>query len=369
MMSTLLVPLDGSELAERALPYAAALAQARGARMILLRVASPLGWLGPPEEEHAREADLRALKQRLMAQGLAVEAQVKHAYFVETGRAICEVAQQRRADLIVMSTHGHGGLGRFIYGSTADQVLRQAETPVLLIPAASEHAWPTDRSPRILVPLDGSDLAATALGPATELATALKAEISLLQVVEPPNYGLQPGVAPTFHVDPEAELAAAHAYLEQVARELRAAGHTVRVRAVGGFARPTLASMATGERADLLVMATHGRGGLARLVLGSNALATLQHSHVPRVKVRPAALRQAPDRPTALPPRAVERPEPETPIMLNRRELELAERALVKALCTPESEYYLSDELRALVDKIRPLVSAAEAATGGPATG
>ena len=84
-----------------------------------------------------------------------------------------------------MSTHGHGGLGRWLYGSVADEVLRRVPVPVLLVSAVCAQTWAQDQPLRVVAPLDGSDLAEEALGPARDLAATLGNELLLLGVVEP----------------------------------------------------------------------------------------------------------------------------------------------------------------------------------------
>ena len=89
------------------------------------------------------------------------------AYFVEGGAAdvIYETAASTQANLIVMSTHGHGGLGRWLYGSVADEVLGRVPVPILFVSAVCTQLWAADQPVRVVVPLDGSDLAEQALGP------------------------------------------------------------------------------------------------------------------------------------------------------------------------------------------------------------
>ena len=157
------------------------------------------------EERTAAEFEFRSAIDELRTDGLVVEA-----HFVEGAAAdvISETAASARANLIVMSTHGHGGLGRWLYGSVADEVLR-----------------------RVPVPLDGSDLAREALGPARDLAVTLGGELLLLAVVEPL------AVYPYQHLEAvgdveQLETAQARQYLDKVAAELRTAdGPAVSTRA------------------------------------------------------------------------------------------------------------------------------------------
>lgn len=165
MVTTIAVPLDGSPLAERALLYAEALVRKTGAKLIVVHARPALAPTWEPRFEPGPVAG------RLHSSGVDAEAQVCLIYGDETARAICEAGKERRADLIIMSTHGHGGLRRWGYGSVADAVLRLAQMPVLLVPATCQRPWPTDLVLRILVPLDGLAPAEDVLG---QLATWLR---------------------------------------------------------------------------------------------------------------------------------------------------------------------------------------------------
>ena len=138
MLSSILVPLDGSELAERALPYATALAHRAEGRLLLPRAVQthtlPGADPGPAwavATERANAA-LHALAERLKGDGLQVGPHVSED---DAAHAILDAAGRQHAGLVVMSTHGRTGLGRWVYGSVADEVLRHAPCPVLLVPA------------------------------------------------------------------------------------------------------------------------------------------------------------------------------------------------------------------------------------------
>jgi nucleotide-binding universal stress UspA family protein len=189
MLRTILVPQDGSVLAEQAIPYAVRLARSTGATIVLVRAtaASPLPGADAGVTERAAiaraEAELGAIADRLRDDGLTVNT---HVFYDAADTAILTAARQEDADLIVMSTHGRSGLNRWVYGSVADAVMRAAPVPVLLVPATCTTTWAAERPLRLLVPLDGSAIAEAALGPVGELATALGAELLLTQVVELP---------------------------------------------------------------------------------------------------------------------------------------------------------------------------------------
>jgi nucleotide-binding universal stress UspA family protein len=296
-LDTILVPLDGSALAEYALPYATRLTRAGGGRLVLVRAAAD----GP--ERLQAETELTAVAERLFAAGLPVEAHVRPG---PAGEAVIAGVRAWEAGLIVMATHGRSGLGRWLYGSVADHVLRHAPAPVLLVSPHCERRWTVGpeggaglagapaapvSAGQVLVPLDGTELGLDALGPAVELAGALGAGLLLVQVVAfPPfashGYGTALEVAP-YTYDPESELVAAGRYLDAVAAPLRRAGHDVTTHADLGPAAPVIARLARERDAAAIAMATHGRGGVARVVLGSVATGVLQLAGAPLLLIRP----------------------------------------------------------------------------------
>jgi nucleotide-binding universal stress UspA family protein len=248
------------------------------------------------------EADLEHLAGVLRAEGVETEVRIPHG---EAAPTILDEALFGGVDAIVMSTHGRGGVGRWIYGSVADRVIHNAEVPVLVVPPGSPNRWPRTPDPTIVVPLDGSSLAEEALGPASALAESLRGRLLLLRVVEPVYYGYGIGEgygAAMLDLDGEAGLEASRAYLEELASRLRAEGRDVRTRVEVGVAAATIARVAEEEAAVAIAMATHGRGGLARLVLGSVATALLQRAREPILLVRPAlpAAAQADQPPTSV---------------------------------------------------------------------
>jgi nucleotide-binding universal stress UspA family protein len=290
MYRAILVPVDGSPLGERPLPYVRLIARAAGATIKLIDVLPRSGEAraqrdaGEVQLHHAVETYLADLVRRA-AGDLDVETIVVEG---DPATEIVQAAQEGQADLIVVSTHGRSGFGRWIYGSVADALLRQAPTPVLLVPAGRRFHWPDSRSPRSLVPLDSSAFAEAVLDPADELAETLRAELVLVRVVEP---RLTTYVDPTGHalVDPTQELAGAAAYLEGIATRLRSRSRVVgTMEDFGGVAEGIL-NAARESEADLIAMTTHGRDGLSRVVLGSHASSLVQRADVPLLLVRPGA--------------------------------------------------------------------------------
>jgi nucleotide-binding universal stress UspA family protein len=295
---TVLVPLDGSMLAELALNFAESLARASGARLILLRVVVPYSFGGTNEAEaRAKAIDeaeryLAGLVDRLVQHGIEAEATVLYG---EAAPSIVDVARLRAVDLIAMCTHGRGGLGRWVYGSVAERVLATAPTAVLLVRAwqALESATSATERSRILVPLDGSPFAEQALPVAEQLAATLDAELVLLRVVFPPSPTFTQGwiVASSLSEEMEISESAARHYLEGIADRLSSSSLSVSIDV--RFGAPASVIADTGADFAFLVMATHGRTGTERLMMGSVANVVVRRGDVPLVVVGPAAMEGA----------------------------------------------------------------------------
>jgi nucleotide-binding universal stress UspA family protein len=266
MFKRILVPLDGSSFGEAALRPAVALAKRSGGQLRLLTVAEPepgrraLG-------DRAEPTEWRDLYLQRIAHGRAsINGQV--SVRVRSGTASAEIlseAEKWDADLIVMSTHGRGGVSRLWLGSVADQCLRHTRVPLLLVrpqPSEIRTGDGTFAPGRIVVPLDGGQMAETALSEACALAGAFGATLELVRVTR--GSGL-----PASSREVGEGRADAREYLEEVARRLRCQGETVTVVTITD-PRPAQAIL---EQAggDLVVMATHTRSTPERTLLGSVA--------------------------------------------------------------------------------------------------
>jgi len=347
MSRTLVVPLDGSSLAGRAVPHAVALARAMGARLVLVRAPSSSELRGRLGDGLDPATELEDAVELVRAEGVQAEPYLYPVYAPnEIAGAIIDAAHDRQATMIVMSTHGRGGLGRWLFGSVADAVLRQSDLPVLLVPATCTRTWPVGGPRRILVPLDGSGFAEAALAPASELARLTGADILLAQAVGPPG----PRYLSTYGAhDPEAEVAAARAYLDPVAARLAANGVRVAVRVEVGLPERAIAALAHGNDVDLVAMATHGYGGLSRFVAGSVATGLLQRASTPVLLVRPATLAHA--TPEERAPEAAG--EPRQALELTEQELGLAERGLKELAYAPGHPLEVAEAARALLARLR----------------
>jgi nucleotide-binding universal stress UspA family protein len=228
-------------------------------------------------EDRAREeAYLEALAARLAPTDLAVRPALLRGHVADT---LARHVEDHEVDVVVMTTHGRGGLQRAWLGSTTDSLLRQCRVPLLLIRPCDETREIGPESERlfhrVLAGLDGSDTAERALGEALRLGSTADATVVLLHVMSPSVAAVAPYLPHTVQLTHD-EMAAREAYhrgyLEGVSRCDSMSGRTVETRVVVDYdPAPAILDVAEEVDADLIVLGTHGRGGLRRMVLGSVA--------------------------------------------------------------------------------------------------
>ncbi len=296
MFKSILVSLDGSRFAESALSAGLSLSRVTGADLHLATVHEPVPSFSYDEWESAAWDWSEEYTQRVQTEAAPLAGGGVDAW-VGSGRVL-DCLQLRaddvQADLVVMATHGRGAFTRAWLGSTADALVRHARRPVLLIrpdddgPPALDADWAFKR---ILVPLDGSPLSETELDLAREMAGLFDAELVLVRVVAYPVEIASPYLPHTVQMNQQIVDEArdvAQAYLHDAAQRLQSDGFTVRtfvkVDAQPGHA---IATLAADEEVDLVVMATHGRGGLQRALLGSTTDKVIRGVHVPVLVRRP----------------------------------------------------------------------------------
>jgi nucleotide-binding universal stress UspA family protein len=263
-----------------------------------------------------------------------------------------------------------GGIGRFIYGSVADTVLRHAPVPVLTVPPHGLGEWLPGRHIKILVPLDGSELSKVALQPASELADLLGGSLLLASVVTLPSYKMY--AEGYVFVDPDPHdniLIETRHELEDVAETLRSDTRPVEVCATYGSPYFGITTIARDHGVGLIVMATHGRGGMSRALLGSVATATIRQTDVPIMLVRPDQVIWATEAPSAAPTIEQPLPVPEqaatatvTP-PLTTTELEMLTRAVGEGLFDKPVDPRSTEPLRLLLEKLRTAHPQASAPT------
>ena len=296
MYTRILVPLDGSETAEKALPYARAFAG---------NLKVPVELLGVIDISHYASGDrvryLDALidaailrNQEYLKRVATTFAGARVESTVEGGapaEAIVTKAAGNKGTLIVMATHGRSGLKRWLLGSIAEKVLRGASNPALLVRASGETETEGEVTPtRIIVPLDGSELAEAALTTVVELARALKLKVVLLRAysVKAIMYSDEDNLHDSNEIAAELKNEATR-YLDHWAGRLKSEGCADVLPIVSeGDAAETIIEVAEGAPNSLIAMCTHGRSGVKRWVLGSVTEKVIRHAGNPVLVLRVA---------------------------------------------------------------------------------
>jgi nucleotide-binding universal stress UspA family protein len=303
MIDSIVVPLDGSAVSEQAVPFAHALAQAGQATLHLLHVyvpysADPLYVPGVPVIDaegnlHARDhphAYLAQISHRLRDQGSIVISHAVRDVDGSIAHTILHYAQTVGAGLIVLTTHGRGGFEHWWLGSVAETMARSSSVPLLVVPSGCSVSTSSLVPKRILIPLDGSVTAAGILHHAQELSTLTDATYMLLRVVVPARLHEHSPFFSPVDLDPartERECVEARHNLECVAGDLDPIGERVETHVVVA-SHPALAIVEAAKPMGIwIAMATHGRGGFQRLLLGSTADKVLRIAETPVLLYRP----------------------------------------------------------------------------------
>jgi nucleotide-binding universal stress UspA family protein len=302
MNSTIMVPLDGSPAAEAALPWAVHLAKQTRGTIRLVGVHAPpavlldgetlIGDVVPDESIRQRETEYFAgVQARIKATGVAVAADLLDGGVITS---LAEYARTLKPAWIVMLSHARGSVARFFLGETATEFVRACASPILLVHATTApvdlEAAPAVR--HVLVPLDGSELAERMLEPATAFAKAIGADMSLVIALSavPDMEAIaarhEPGLPGPG--DPSSAPAKAKLYLEHKADRVRAASMKVSCHvAPQGDAADVIVAQANDHPGTVVALATHGRGGLAKMVWGSVADAVVRRTTGPILVMRP----------------------------------------------------------------------------------
>jgi nucleotide-binding universal stress UspA family protein len=317
MFERIVVPLDGSARAEHALPVAARIARASGGSIHLLQVVSPLidysGGMAPVALMTEQSVEMEMAEATSYLSTVAawqILARIKTTTEILFGLPaphILAAAQSRMADLIVLCSHGRTGFTRWVLGSVAYQLVHQSAVPVLVLRESESAALLSHgeaaRPLCTLVPLDGSQLAETALIPAAYLTAALAAPaqgaVHLAQVVKILPTTAQEGFVSELNEEARERartyLATAEERLQAKVKNLKlsltssveleadVANALVRLAEDGGERKKS----GEGRRCDLIAISTHGRGGLERWVMGSVTERILNTTKLPMLIVRP----------------------------------------------------------------------------------
>jgi nucleotide-binding universal stress UspA family protein len=278
MFERILVPLDGSELAESVLHQVGRLLRRKDAEVLLLRVVTlppategdvgiPLDLLRSRAEEYLHDAE-----RRLTEQGARVKAMVVEGFAADR---ILETARNERVTLIAMSTHGRTGLARWVFGSVAEKVLRASAIPVLVVPSftgTGGEAFPTGARElpfrKILLPIAAADLSLEIVPAVIEFAQLFESRVLALNVCEGP------------------ECAVPVHQMRQAYEQLRAASVPAEPHVKQGDPALQILDTCRDTGADLIAMTTHGHSGISRWVLGSVAEKVLRGANVPLLVLR-----------------------------------------------------------------------------------
>jgi nucleotide-binding universal stress UspA family protein len=285
-LHTILVPLDRSERAERALPVAERLAAAFGSTLLLVQVCEPVATVrdfpGPAIAPRVYQelAEIGDQLAREYLDRVANEVGSKGLHVATRGlrgqpaSTLLDLEETDKVDLVVMASHGYGGVERFAFGSVADRIIRHGKAPVLVV-----RPWGDERRylslSRALVPLDGSITAEVALQMARMLAGDPLHALTLVRVVDPDW--------------PAGESLAARTYLQTIHERLSAelAGRGCAVDDLLLYGRPEDQILdRSHDGYDLMILSTHGHTGPARWALGSVADRVLQGARIPLLLVR-----------------------------------------------------------------------------------
>jgi len=294
----ILVPLDGSRLAESALTNAVGLARKMDAQMTLVHIIEKNAPSGVHNDRHLvtpEEATtyLQEVSHRPALSGLRVETHVHTTEVSDVARSIAEHSAELAPDLIVMCTHGKGGARGLFFGVIAQQVISLGTTPVLMVrPSKEPQVVGTAGDIRtILAPTDGDPGHEKGLPLATQIAIAFHSRVHLLMVVpklrnltglKAATSLLLPG-ATRFNLETESE--GARMYLDQRAADLNRQGVLADYETSRGDPARAITASARRLSADLLVMGTHGRAGADAFWAGSVAARVVAHIQVPLMLV------------------------------------------------------------------------------------
>lgn len=299
MYRRILVPLDGSKLAEQVLDFVKIVAPAVQAKVELFHVVDrsanslmdpidqiSLGELTKELEDQGKQY-LQKVAASFQADGIETSYQVSQG---AVAGVIVDAAEETPDTLVAMTTHGRSGITRWLMGSVTDKVVQSATTPVLVYRAKHEPRKNGVQLKSILVPLDGSKLAEEVLPSATLLAHALELGVVLVMVTPASAHVVQGGIVPpevdTFFEDIQKK---STEYLEVIQERLSQQGlASLSVHASMGRAARVIIETARGMEDNMVALTTHGRSGLSRWVLGSVADQVVRHSGDPVLVLRPS---------------------------------------------------------------------------------
>lgn len=301
MYKNIMVPTDGSGFDREAIRVALRIGEATDAKVRLVRVLTTGSFFGvaAATEGTAIAADVvRSERDNALSELYSLAAECRAASNAEVlvdlhsgpvNDVLEGYARRTDIDLIVISTHGRNGFSRLSLGSVTDSLIRHTTIPVLIVKPPASYLNPQVGGPfkRIVVPLDGSTLAEQILPRVLELAKLEEAEIVLLNVLIPQTYAQKEIDDPSLPWW-DKDISRAQVYLSYVATRLRNRGVAVTTDIViAENVASAIGDFASREKADVIAIATHGRGGLARMIRGSVADAIMHSGRMSMLVFKP----------------------------------------------------------------------------------
>jgi len=293
MYKQLLIPLDGSKNAENVLPYA---------RLLAAKLNLPTELLSVVETPVSAAAERAFYFDEIIERAVEVSREylnriaksfdgIRVTIAVEKGNPEEMIIERAEADentLIAMATHGRSGIARWLLGSVAEKVVREAKNPLFLVRAKEEAKTQGQAALNpLIVPLDGSKVAESILPHVIELARGIKLKVVLLQAftLKQIIYTYKDYI-PDFDALERSSKSGASRYLQEKERQLKEAGLDVSSIAAEGEAAETIIELAKGSPDSLIAMCTHGRSGIRRWMLGSTTEKVVRHADNPVLTVR-----------------------------------------------------------------------------------
>ena len=291
MLKNILIPLDGSQLAEAALPAAELLATKLNVPVTLLHVIEQNAPESVHKEHHLTKADeaetyLKELASQAFSEKTKVDFHVHSAQVKDVPQSIVEHAAEFNPDLIIMCAHGNSGIRDFLFGRIAQQVVVNGATPLLLLQPMTSEKKPF-KLRRILLPLDSESRHDDSLPMAQDLAKSFDAEIYLLSVV--PTFSTLHGaeaaastVLPTTVsalLDAKEESAKQH--LQEHLNDLFRSGYRTSAEVARGDPAQTIVNVAERLHADMIILSTHRHAGLSAFWERSVAPNVVRRTRIP----------------------------------------------------------------------------------------
>ncbi len=294
-LRSVLCPTDFSAVSVKAEVYATAIARHFAASLHLLHVDPPMPILAPygeipvdprifEDQREAALADLSAAADRARTAGVPVETTLRGG---QPAREILTAASEMRPDLVVIGTHGHGGVEHLLLGSVTEKVMRKAPCPVMVVPPGA-HPESGVRFARILCPIDGSATSADALTYALSLARETDHQLTVLYVIEPVPAAGEFGALDVAEYQRLGEAHARQVLRDAVSDETRASCRLDERIATGKPSERILDAAAV-DRADVIVMGVRGRGAIDVFAFGSTTNEVVRRATCPVLAVHPAA--------------------------------------------------------------------------------